>query len=52
MEDLELSGLVYSYGAYIAFAGQALGRKDNCLVTKDSAEKAGGNGFVTTLGKL
>ena len=52
MEDLELTGLLYSFSPYIAFAGQTLGRRDTCLVTKDLAKKAGGNGFVTTLGKL
>ena len=38
MEDLELNGLVYSYGAYIAFAGLTLGRRDICLEIDYSAK--------------
>ena len=52
MEDLELTGLRYSYGAYIAFAGLTLDRTYICLENDYSAKNAGGQGWITTLGTL
>ena len=52
MEDLELTGLVYSYGAYIAFAGLTLGRRDICLEIDYSAKNAGDHEWVASLGTL
>ena len=52
VEDLELTGLVYSPGPYIAFAGLTLGRRDICLEIDYSAENASNHEGVASLGTL
>ena len=52
VEDLELTGLVWSHGAYIPFAGLTLGRRDICLEIDYSAKNAGDHEWVASLGIL